>query len=277
MPEMARQVLSQSERALTPEEIIERAQEMFGAETELPSVHSLANLPSYEQDFYLLNRRTIGLRQHFQLPEERWNDLRNDFYRLLFERKRPVSTTEVVAKKLFDWANQTTASEATEILRDDERFKDLGRFLFALAKWQIEERQPVKDLAVKVLEETGFPLTASEVGELIQKFRSVSTTSMRTILCSHKAVREFNFGHFNYFGLKQWDDDFREFFIMKKNLIYHFIKRSKTMTFGVLCQEFGITFESELADKLWRRLRTLTDLRFTPVYKSAETKITRVY
>lgn len=277
MTQMARQVLHQSERSLTPEEIIKRAKELFGTEIELTSANSLSNIVRDDPNFYLLDKRTIGLRRHFRLPEEKWAVVKNDFYKLLAEKKRPLSTTEVVNGNLFEWARETTAGESSEILREDERFTDLGRFLFALAEWQIEEREPVKDLAVKVLEQAGHPLTASEIGEQIQKYRSVSITSMRTILCGHEAVREFNFGHFNYFGLKQWKIDFREFFITKKNLIYHFIKRSKTITFGALCQEFGIDFRSETAEKLWRTLRNMSDLKFVPVYKSPETKITRVY
>lgn len=274
MTEIARQVLLQSEHSLTATEIVRRAKEMFGAEIDMPSVNSIANLPGYEQDFYLLGKKTIGLRQHFQLPEEQWIDVRNDFYRLLSEKKRPVSTTEAISKKLFDWTNQTTAAEATVVLREDERFKDLGRFLFALSEWQIEEREPIKDLIVKVLREAKMPLTATEIGEGIQRYRSAFTAALSTSLNNYEAIKKYNFG---YYGLNEWDDDFREFFITNTNVLYRLVKRNKPVIFEDLCQEFGISYEDELANRLWRALRTIDNLSFNPVYKSPETKISRVY
>lgn len=270
MLEMARQVLEKSEFALKPKAIIEKAREMFGADADLPSEARLVNLPFYERDFYLLDSRTIGLRQHFRLPVEKWKELQDDFYELLKNENRPVSTTEVLAKKLFDWTMQTTASEATEILREDERFKDLGRFLFALAGWQIEEREPVKDLIVKILLEANKPLTATEISERIQKLRSITASSMSTILRGHAEIKTFGFG---YYGLKA-KGDYREFFATDQKFLKRLVKESAPITFGELCEKLNLNAGDELAEKMWQTLRTIVKLRFAPDYPSAETLIT---
>lgn len=270
MAEMARQVLTQSEQPLTPEEIIAEARKMFGEDIEFHSERSLANLPSFDRSFYLLNKRTIGLRQHFHLPEPLWNQVKDDFHKLLLEKKRPVSTTEVINKNLFDWTSQTNPSETTEILREDERFKDLGRFLFALNEWQIEEREPVKDLVIRVLQESDAPLTAMEIGNNVQKYRSVATTSMPTVLRGHSEIQTFDFG---YYGLKS-KGNYREFFTTNEKFLKRLVKTLSPVTFDDLCQKLDLEVNEDAAQKMWRTLRSLNKLRFAPVYRSAETVIT---
>ncbi len=192
--EIANQILSESDRPLTPEEIIERAKEKFGdkAVTVLP--RSLNNLLYYAEGFYLLDSRAIGLRKHFRLSPERWNELRTDFFKLLKENNRSFSTSDVIGRKLFSWAEIVNSSEATEILREDNRFTDLGRFHFALAEWDVEEREMVTDLVVRVLRQVSRPLTSTAIGDRIQNFRSITPTSMSSILRQHAAVEDYGFG-----------------------------------------------------------------------------------
>ena len=73
--QIALQILSESERPLVPEEIIKRAKEMFGADAVTFSPFTLMNMASDSdsEDFYLLDRRAIGLRKHFRLPPEKCN------------------------------------------------------------------------------------------------------------------------------------------------------------------------------------------------------------
>ena len=270
MVEISRQVLAESDSPLTPEQIIKRAGEMFGSEVEMPSAHSLANLPGYEHDFYLLDKRTIGLRQHFRLPEIYWKTLQDDFYDSLKKDNRPISTTEVIAKNMFDWTHQTTASEATEILREDYRFRDLGRFLFSLAEWEIEERVSVKDLIVRVLEETEDALTATEIGARIQKYRSASTTTMPTVLRTHSEIRIFDFG---YYGLKS-KGDYSDFFITDRNFLNRFVKKNAPMTFSELRRKLNVDeMDEESGQKLWMALQIVSKVRFKPNYYLPETMI----
>lgn len=269
MVEMARQVLGTSKVALKPREIVKLAGEMFGDEVDLPSEGRVINLPFYEQDFYLLDRKTIGLRKHFRLPEGSWHDVKRDFYELLIEKNCPISTSEVINKSLFGWTSQTTASEAAAILREDEQFKDLGRFLFALTKWQIDERESVKDLIVRALQDSDKPLTATEISNYIQNFRSITPTSMSTILRSHLDVNIFGFG---YYGLKSKGNQ-QEFFLTDKKFLNRLIKSLAPLTFAELCRRFNIADNDENSQKLWAAMQTIPKLRFAPNYYMPETII----
>lgn len=267
--EAAHQILSESESPLTPEEIIERAKEKFGEEVITFSPYSVGNIPLYGKGFYLLDRRTIGLRKHFRLPPEKWNELRDDFYNLLKEHKRPFSTTDVIASKIFDWAEETNASETAQILREDERFSDLRRFHFALAEWQMEERGYLRDLIIRVLEQANHPLTATELLEEMQKSRSVAATSLPTILSQTEKLKNFGCG---FYGLKIWGNEARDFLLSSREFVHRFVSRSEPpLTFGDLCRKLEIGESGNSADKLWRTLRALPKLRFKPNNQSLGT------
>ena len=89
-------VLSQSDYPLTPEEIIERARHLLGDDFDPITAFSLGNILKPEDGFYLLDRRAFGLRKHFRLPSHLWGKIRSDFYLLLREEDRPISTSEVI-------------------------------------------------------------------------------------------------------------------------------------------------------------------------------------
>ncbi len=65
-----RRVLSQAERPLTPEEMIERGRQMFGDHFLPVTPFTLANVLRPEDGFYLLDRRAYGLRHHMRLPQK---------------------------------------------------------------------------------------------------------------------------------------------------------------------------------------------------------------
>ncbi len=267
--EIANQILSESDRPLTPEEIIERAKEKFGDNMVTSSPHSLNNLLYYAKGFYLLDSRAIGLRKHFRLSPERWNELRNDFFKLLKENNRSFSTSEVISRKLFSWAEIINSSEAAEILREDNRFTDLGRFHFALAEWDVEEREMVTDLVIRVLQQVNRPLTSTAIGDRIQNFRSITPTSMSSILQQHTAVEDYGFG---FYGLKEWKDEHKEFLASSREYVNRAVSRSAPpLTFGDLCRKLEVAENGDLADKLWRVLRALPKLRFKSDNQSPET------
>jgi hypothetical protein len=260
--EIAFQVLSESDRPLTPEEIVARAKEKFGEDTVSSSPRSLNNLMYYAEGFYLLDNRAIGLRKHFRLPPERWSELRDDFFNLLRENKRSFSTPDVIARRLFSWTDAVNSSEAAAILREDARFTDLGRFHFALAEWDVEEREKVQDLILKVLNQASEPLSATEIANRIQNLRSITPTSMSSILRQRKAVKDYGFG---FYGLIEWADERREFLVANKAFVNRAVARSQPpLTFGDLCRKLEIEETGNLADKLWRTLRGLPKLRFKP-------------
>jgi hypothetical protein len=266
--EIANNILSESERSLAPEEIIERAKEKFGEDCVNFSPFTLLNLPLYDKDFYLLDRRAIGLRKHFQLPPERWNEMRDDFYKLLNERKRPFSTTEVVTEKIFDWAFQTNASEAAQILREDKRFTDLRRFHFALAEWQMQERGFLRDSIILTLEQAGHPLTATELLEELQKTRSVTATTLSTILNQTEEVQVLGYG---FYGLRIWGDATREFLLSNRVFVHRVVSRCEPpLTFSDLCRKLEVGENEFLAERLWRTLQTSPKIKIKPNNQSPE-------
>lgn len=142
--EWAYLVLSQAESPLTSEEIIERARQMLGDDFDPITPFSLKNYLKRETGFY--RRYTFGLRKHFRLPDQLLQQIQADFYQLLCEEARPVSTSEVINQEKFEWATLMDAGEVAQALREDPRFTDLGSFLFALTARGGEEQEHVKDL-----------------------------------------------------------------------------------------------------------------------------------
>ena len=106
------------------------------------------------------------------LPGDSWSELQKDFFSALSSRNRPISTSDFLSNEGIKWKCLTTVSEATEILRHDTRFTDLGRFLFAIAEWGVEEREPLKELVVRVLSEASVAMTSTEILHEIEKYRS---------------------------------------------------------------------------------------------------------
>jgi hypothetical protein len=264
-----RHILSQAESALTPEEIIERAQMLLGDRFSAPSPLTIANVLKPEDGFYLLDRRSFGLRLHFRLPVPLWPVVRSDFERLLESQDRPVSTSEVLNEKTFDWTKLTNAYEVAQVLREDKRFIDLGRFLFALTEWGIEEREYVNDLIPKVLTRVGHPMTSGEISKELQRFRSITATSMASTLRKSSTVRDYGFG---YYGLKCWGGESKAFLVSDARLVNRIIRRSEPpLTFRRLCQILEIPPEDSLATPLWRTIESLQKVGREPDVQNAKT------
>jgi RNA polymerase sigma factor (sigma-70 family) len=269
--DIARVILNNSDRPLTPEQIIESAKNTLGDEISMPSSFSLANVLKPEDGFYLLDRRSFGLRKHFRLGEDSWKRVRSDFYKLLKAERRPISTTEIVSQSKFDWANITNAYEIGQIIREDPRFIDLGRFLFALFDWGIEERQHVHELVPVVLGKAMRPMNATDISKDLQRFRSITPSSISSILRKHPEVQDYGFG---YYGLKSWGSSKSEFLVSESLLIDRIIRRSEPpLKFSQLCDKIGIPREGRLSDNLWITARSLKNVRFYPDYKAPDTEL----
>lgn len=262
LAEVARAVLEASQRPLTPEEILARAQARVGPELANWNPRSMANSLTPERGFYLLGPRAYGLRQHFILSERLWPTVRMDFKRLLATENRPVSTAEVVNENRFPWARATNAYELAHILRQDRHFADLGRFLFGLAAWDIKERPYVKDLIPQVLAEAGRPLSSEQVAGRLKRFRSVSAFSVSSLLRQHPLVRDFGFG---YFGLRVWGDSARQHLVANAPLIERLIRRAEPpLPFARLCEILAIPSSGPLAEGLWRTVGSLASVIRSP-------------
>lgn len=262
-------VLSQAEGPLTPEQIIERAKHYLGDRFKVPSPFGLANKLKPNDGFYLLDRRAVGLRQHFRLPLRIWRKVRSD-YRLLLKREdRPISTSEVCNERMFEWVALTNAYEIAQVLREDDRFTDLGRFLFALTEWGIEEREYVNDLIPRVLASAGHPMTGTAICDELQRFRSITPTSMASVLRGNAEVRDYGFG---YYGLKAWGDTSKAFLVSESRLVNRIIGRSEPpFSFGQLCSVLEVSGDDRLADRLWKTVQSLPKVRCQPNEKRIDT------
>lgn len=259
---VVKSVLAASDRPLTPEEIISRAQAKFGSKLIERDPRSLGNSLTPGNGFYLLGPRAYGLREHFTLPQNMCRSARADVRDLLSKENRPISTTEIVNERKFPWTADLNAYELAQILREDKQFIDLGRFLFALAAWGIEEREYVRDLIPKILAEVGRPMTASAILEQLQRLRSTSPSSIAATLRKHSVVRDFGFGHY---GLRSWDDSVKNSIVGDPALVERVIRRSEPpLSFSRLCSILEVPDGGRLADKLWQTCASLRSVIRSP-------------
>lgn len=268
--QLARLILSESSRLLKPEEIIERARKLIGPEYKLVAPSRLETALAPEHGFYMLDRRSFGLRQHFRLPQEQWPQVRSDFHQMLLNEKRPVSTVEVIAERRFGWAEALNSYEAAQILREDNRFTDLGRHLFALARWGIEKREYIEDIVPEVLAEAGRPLNSMEIYRRIKSRRSVTPT-VSTMIAHHPMLQSYGF---NYYGLKTWNTKMSKFLVSDAQFVGRAISRSgPPLTFGDLCRMVKVKPEGPLANRLWQTVRSLPKVKWYPDRQSPATQL----
>ena len=265
----ARVVLETSNEPLTPEEIFEQARQRLGAEAVAWSPRTAENGFVLLPDFFRLGPRSFGLLRHFHLPEKAWPKVCNQFEQLLISKSRPVSTIDAERDGLIAALGEANSYELAEILRQDKRFIDLGRRLFGLTVWGVQEREYVKDLIPRVIAEAGRPLTAQGIIERIQRLRSFSPQNMTTALQRHSEVRRLGFG---YWALKSSDDDFRGMFVEKREVVERAVRRAELpLTFAGLCGIFGFDPEHSYADRLWATCVAVRLIRRSPRERSPGT------
>lgn len=260
--DVAKIVLATSDMPLAPEAILARAQEKFGKELADWSPQTIANALLSQRGFFLLAPRAYGLREHFTLTEKQWVQAQNDAYCLLKKLNRPASTGDILCERTFGWADQTTKHEFAEVLRQDVRFIDLGRLLFGLAEWGVEERKSVKELVPEILARGGRPMTIAQIFDQLQQFRSVASASLSHIVRAIQEVRDYGFGHY---GLKNWGDSVKPSIVADATLVERVIRRAvPPLTFWRLCEILGIPCHGQLADKLWHTCSALPNVLRIP-------------
>jgi hypothetical protein len=259
---MAKTLLETSDEPLTPEEILSRAEVKFGSELVEWDPRTVGNALTPEKGFYLLGPRAYGVRRHFKLQKPEQNRARRDAYGLLRKLNRPVSTLDMLDVTELRWVQLANKYELAQILREDKRFTDLGRLLFGLAEWGVEERKYVKDLVPEILRIAGQPLNASQIAERLQQLRSVAPTSLMNIVRHVPEVRDYGFG---YFGLKSWGDLVKESMMADNAMIDRVIRRSEPpVTFNRLCEALQISVEGALSAKLWQTCASLRSVIRSP-------------
>ncbi len=262
-------VLGESSKPLTPEEIVEDGRSRFGADAVMLSVRSAENALAAHPDVFRLGPRSFGLLKHFESAESERPRLRDQFAALLKKEKRSISTIEVCDKASIPIPVGVSSYELAEILRADSRFIDLGRRLFGLAAWGIEERQHIKDLLPKILSQADRPLTLSEIHEQLTKFRSASPNGLANMMSRHPKIVRLGFQHY---GLRSWGDSRNAFFVAKRSIVERAIRRTDPpIKFGELCDVFKIPVEGMAADMLWKSCAGSERLRRAPDSRGANT------
>ncbi|MFO8006437.1 MAG: sigma factor-like helix-turn-helix DNA-binding protein [Candidatus Brocadiia bacterium] len=257
--EWAWMVLSEAEAPMRPKRILELAREFLPAGLSLPSDSTLANMLSPEDGFYLLGPHRFGLRKHMRTPQKLWGRIRADVEKLLRDEDRPLSARYIMQRRHLRWRTETTAYELSQILREDDRFADLGRMLFALAQWGVEERELIRDLILEALEATGHPMRACAILSAIQQRRSVSPTSLPTVLQTQPEIVAYGFG---YYGLEAWKQTAKAFLVSQTELVDRIVARADPpVTFADLCETLDVRPRSPLAGRLWRTVDAVAGLR----------------
>ncbi|MCF7707643.1 MAG: hypothetical protein K9N52_01935 [Verrucomicrobia bacterium] len=264
-------VLLNSEDPMTPQEIIKSAKELFSENFPDISIGGLRNSLKPEHGIFLLDRRAFGTRKHIKLPERLWRRARNDVAKLLQKEERPVSTREIIRDNTFGWACLTNVYELAQVLRDDTRFTDLGRFLFALESWGMGEREHIKDLIPKILKEKGQPMTANQILDELKARRSVGRATISAVIRNHPDIKRLGYG---YYGLKEWKEMPKEFIVNQPSLISKkVISLKPPVSFAEVCKELDIPVKGKLADDLWNTLQVSSRIKTKDEEKSASALI----
>lgn len=262
-------VLENSTKPLTLEEIVEQAIVRYGEEAIICSARGAANSLTTAKGFFLLGPCSFGLRRHFLTPKARWTELCDQFEKLLIFEKRPLSTIEAIDQGRIQDFEQTNSYEMAQILREDARFVDLGRRLFSLSKWGVQERDHIKDLLPRVFAESDQALTVDQILKRLTQMRSVSQSGIANILHKHPEIRAFGFG---YYGLNDWGDLQKEVILRDRAAIEREVGRlTPPVSFATLCNTFGVPVDGTQARLLWKTCAGSSKLRRAPDKQSAET------
>jgi len=244
---------------ITPNQLYDIAKKEYEDTKIISSRRSFQNVLRPENGIYLLGKNIYGQKKNFKLPLIMWRQACSDFADLLEKENRPISTTEIIQEKRFGWTMNTNNYELAAILRQDNRFSDLGRFVFALSVWGIEEREHIHDIIPKILGKTGHPLSASEIFSKLRSFRSASPNSLSSILRSQNNIVNFGFG---YYGLNSWGDKAKEYVIKHSMIINRIIKRAEApFTMNDLCVILNISNAGRLFEIVWKTVKSLENVR----------------
>jgi len=223
--EAVKVILDASPCPLTLEHILTKAREKFGEGVTRWNERTMGNYILIGQGFFLLGPGCYGRRQHFRLPDCLWPEVRRDVGLLLATENKPLSTADMVDARKFAWASQTNKYELAYVLRDDKSFVDLGRFLFGLSEWGIEERSYIKDLIPKILAEAGHPMPPVQIWESLRRLRSMSPNGLQNALRNSPLVCKCGIG---LYGLKSWDNSPENHLVMNGKLVEQAVRRSES-------------------------------------------------
>jgi hypothetical protein len=268
---VAQAILLQSPCLLTTEEILSKARKQFGPEFAHWNARTLGNFFIGNEAIFLLGPRRYGLRQHFRIPAKLSTKVRNDVHVLLKREQRPLSASDIIGSYQFGWSGRANKYELAHILREDDRFVDLGRLLFGLAAWGLEERAFVKDLIEQILSENGRPMTSNELFQQVYRRRSISPHVVSRELQVQPGFQDYGFG---FYGLKSWGDAARDTLATQALFVETAVRLSQgPLTFGRLCELLSVPSTGGIADKLWQTCCSVPSISRNPDQQSVTSRL----
>ncbi len=191
------------ERPVIIDELLQRVKESHFDVAGHLNLAALEKILAKSEDSILLGKRTFGTTRHLQLGPSQARRIANDIHRLLLSTGKPISLIYVIKSKALPWTSQVTYFEASHHLKQDPRFSYLGRFMFALHSWCVEERPRIIPLVIELLRTRGQPLHQSEIVAETSKLRSIPGSGFTSMLKGKPAIKAYGYG---YYGLAEWDE-----------------------------------------------------------------------
>lgn len=136
-----------------------------------------------DERFVLVGRGQYELTQRFSVPPAIRARIAELAEQRLFESARPTSVA-LIHRSLQSDPELADSSEfvVAKVLREDARFRHLGRGSFALSAGGEESVTHVSDLLKEILEQAGTPLSYAELRRRVQERRRVSDGAISATL-----------------------------------------------------------------------------------------------
>lgn len=136
-----------------------------------------------DERFVLVGRGMYELARRFEVPEPIRDRVARLAQQKLEESGRPTSVALLHRALTTDPSlAETSEFVVAKVLREDRRFRHLGRGSFGLASRDQENVAHVSDLLKDILEEAGGPLSYAELRKRVQERRRVSDGAISATL-----------------------------------------------------------------------------------------------
>ncbi|MFB6306675.1 MAG: DNA-directed RNA polymerase subunit alpha C-terminal domain-containing protein [Flavobacteriales bacterium] len=201
-----KKLLRDSEKPLTEDELINKYNslysELYG---EIDTDRVMGNAENWDGVF-LLSSHTYGLEKHFEIPPSKRNEYLDFIYQKIKREEEPGFMLN--ARYTSEWISEEFGEEVNGYemsvhLRKDERFEYLGRMIYTLSEWEVDDRQELDEIILQAFEEKGQPLHRKEILEYIRKMRSVKSYTLQGVIEGSEEIYKYENG---FFGTKPRDE-----------------------------------------------------------------------
>ncbi len=160
--------------------------------------------------FVLIQRGLYDLRERFSVAPEVREQMAARAMMVLRAAHRPTSVALIVADLKKDGLDAAiTEFVLAAVLRDDDRFRHLGRGTFVPAAEGDKQVHHVSEILESVLTESGGPLTYAELRRRVQERRKVSDGAISATLVGRRTFLRVARGKFDLASRHPYDDSER--------------------------------------------------------------------